>query len=248
MFIAATLWIAIATGRPADDRAAFGRFFEQLVASETTLKMDRSEISLTKANPASRKLLSDDLTATEALVRSYQASADPSASVKESLDKYLVALSELRMLADSGKKPTAEASKAACCSHDAAYIGVLKAATRVPGFSLEALSPPVRYNLSPVLYGEGHGLVYADPAFPDAARVISRNPSRKSKLRQGDLIVGIRGEDDEDEWHSVKTWKDVLQASEEFDHAQQKVVVRILRKGSLQTVNVISSSVAVNTE
>lgn len=252
MLIAATLWISMAVARPTEDPAVFGRFFESFVSSETTLKMDRGEISLSKSSAASRKALAKDINATEDLVRQYQGSLstdspEPLAQVRTTLDKYLSALGELKALAANGKPAAPAAVKALCCSHDDAYIAVLRAATKVPGFSLSALSAPTRYNLSPVLYGAGDGLIFADPAFPNAAQVIARNPSRKSKLRHGDVIVAIRGEE-EDEWEDVRTWKDVLEASGEFEHAQQKVVVRVRRKGSLQQVSLISSSVAVNAE
>jgi len=230
------------------------QFFEQVVASEVVLQLDRRDVKATKNSKQSLKVLGDDADAAKAMIQAYEdanLASLPSDAPKElllfkvNLEKFKSNLDVDKMLTMKSVANGAEAKM--CCDHDTAYLALLLSALKAPGISVHKMSAPSQYNLSPVLYEKNIGLIYAEPTVTDQALILPRIVRKGSKLRKGDVIVAVRG-DDEKDWTPVTTWADVLKASNNFETGEGEVFVQVKRNNKITNLTMVSSTVIVNTE
>lgn len=251
MFLAASLFfVGSAQSAPP---APYNSFLEKIIASEVGLRLDRRDARDTKNGKSAIQVLMKDAAQARAVIQSFQDStlsslADnaPKALIafRDELEKFKATLEPVQLL---GRVKAATQEGSSCCDHDAAYLKLITAAVRAPGFNMHILSSPARYNLSPVLYDKPAGLVYADASAADRALILPRIVQKNSKLRRGDVIVAVRG-DDEEEWETVKTWGDVLRASNDFETGEAQVFIRVRRGQGTKDLVLASSTVIVNTE
>jgi hypothetical protein len=254
MFITACFLAAIATSSQGAVSQTPIKFLEQIVASEVILQLDRRDVKATKNSKQSLKVLGDDANIAKAMIQSYEdanLASLPSDAPEElvrfkiSLDKFKSNLDVDKMLTMKSVANGAEAKM--CCDHDTSYLALLLSALKAPGISVHKLNAPAQYNISPVLYERNIGLIYAEPTVTDQALISPRIVRKGSKLRKGDVIVAVRG-DDEKEWTPVKTWADVLKASNNFETGEGDVFVQVSRNNTIKNLTMVSSTVIVNTE
>jgi len=256
MLIAATLAFTIVTqSRQTSvtslanfDLPAFNQFFEHLVNEEAVLHIDRQEVTRTKASQSSLKSMMDHAVEIKGLVQAYQdntllALSDDApkqiVALNSSLEKLKEGLDGAKLLARFVKKrekKNVDMSAPYCCDHDAAYLGVLLAAAKIPKFSFANLAPPARYNIAPVLYDRQDGIFFADPADPTVAKVLARPDLRGKGLWKGDVIVAVQGEDKK--WEPVANWGDILAASKDFEMDENGVHLRVRRKDKIREIRV----------
>lgn len=234
--------------------AESAQFLESLIASEVNLQLDRREVRARKNDKAALQTLMASAATTRATIQTFldtklaglpSDAPKPLLDFQSSLEAFKVSLEADKILDFKASGNGTEVK--ACCNHDAAYLKFVVSALRTPGISIRSLSAPTEYNLWPVLYERNHGLIYADPSASEKAQILPRIARKGSKFRKGDVIVAVRG-DDEEEWENVSTWKDVLKASNDFETGEHDVFIQIRRDKKIKNLVVTSSTVIVNTE
>ncbi len=227
---------------PSPAISPFVTFFETLANAETNLQIDREYVIQAKRSGKSMSAMRKDIQAMSDCIAHYR-STEPKtddksmAAVDTRLDALTSNLAQLLVIAMNGQPAKAEERKA-WFAHSSAFQAVVLSSLKIPGYSFKLLSPPVAYNLGPILYDEEEAIIYADVSSPDKARV-ARNFDKKRKLRVGDEIVAYR--DDEDEsWKDVHTWRDLFHTRGEGgeDEGKQQIQLKIRRGKTVKEVEV----------
>lgn len=228
-------------------------FLEKLISSEVVLQLDRNDVKHARDKSGATKRLLNDSALVRTSIQAFQDThlAGLPSDAPKSVTEFAARLEDFKQSLDVSKILGQPADKKSgtkgCCDHDAAYLKLVVSASKTPGINLHALSAPTQYNMWPVLFEKNRGLVYADPDTQDKALIFSRALRKGSQLRKGDVIVAVRG-DDQDEWQPISSWKDVLKASNEFETGEHEVFIQVKRGSSLKSLTMISSTVIVNTE
>lgn len=136
------------------------------------------------------------------------------------------AISEAIQMRGHSNKPAPKAPHAKW-----ADVGrVIRSYLQLEEFDPMLISPPTRYNLNAFLQDDSDGAFFADPKSPDQARIWKTFSKEKDALKPGDLIVAVKGEEDE-EWKAVKTWHDVIDGllGDRFFEEQSEVEIKFKR-------------------